>query len=89
VLEQRVQPGRGPTSSDEERRLPLPHRPRANDSTVVVTPADILRRASVTTRHYARPIDDRDAQVAKHLDQLGSAKPTGTQRARKPRKKDS
>ncbi len=27
--------------------------------------------ASVTTRHYARPIDGRDAQVAKQLDKLG------------------
>jgi integrase len=42
--------------------------------------------ASVTTRHYARAMDDRDAQVAKHLDKLGTAKPSGTQRARKPRK---
>ena len=45
--------------------------------------------ASVTTRHYARPMNHRDAQVAKHLDKLGSPTPTGTQRARKPRKKDS
>jgi integrase len=42
--------------------------------------------ASVTTRHYARAMDDRDAQVAAHLDRLGSAKPSGTGRARKPRK---
>ena len=45
--------------------------------------------ASVTTRHYARAMDDRDAQVAKHLDKLGTAKPSGTQRARKTRKKGS
>ncbi|MEV1289820.1 tyrosine-type recombinase/integrase [Micromonospora sp. NPDC049679] len=41
--------------------------------------------ASVTTRHYARAIDQRDAEVAKHLDKLGGAKPSGTQRARKSR----
>jgi integrase len=28
--------------------------------------------ASVTTRHYAHAMDDRDAQVAKHLDKLGT-----------------
>jgi hypothetical protein len=27
--------------------------------------------ASVTTRHYARPVDGRDAEVARHLDNLG------------------
>ncbi|AGL14264.1 integrase family protein [Actinoplanes sp. N902-109] len=27
--------------------------------------------ASVTTRHYARAVDGRDADVAKHLDKLG------------------
>jgi integrase len=43
--------------------------------------------ASVTTRHYAQPIDERDAQVAKHLDKLGTKRASGTQRARKPRKK--
>ncbi|MFG2099328.1 tyrosine-type recombinase/integrase [Micromonospora echinaurantiaca] len=44
--------------------------------------------ASVTTRHYARAVDGRDAEVAQHLD-ASRAKPTrrsGTQRARKPRK---
>ncbi len=41
--------------------------------------------ASVTTRHYARPLDERDAQVAAHLDKLGRAQ-SGTQRARKLRK---
>jgi integrase len=44
--------------------------------------------ASVTTRHYARPMDERDAQVARHLDRLGTQRATGhasgTQRARKP-----
>jgi hypothetical protein len=41
----------------------------------------------VTTRHYARPVDGRDAEVAKHLDKLGkpAATRSGTQRARKPR----
>jgi hypothetical protein len=41
--------------------------------------------ASVTTRHYARAIDGRDAEVAKHLDKVGkpAAKPSGTARARK------
>jgi integrase len=43
--------------------------------------------ASVTTRHYARRIDGRDADVALHLDQLGTGKAgtkrrSGTQRAR-------
>jgi integrase len=43
--------------------------------------------ASVTTRHYARAVDGRDTDVAKHLDASRSklAKPSGTQRARKPR----
>jgi integrase len=41
--------------------------------------------ASVTTRHYARPMDERDAQVARHLDQLGTMGVSGTQRARKRR----
>jgi len=31
--------------------------------------------ASVTTRHYARPIDERDGQDAKHLDKLGTVAP--------------
>lgn len=38
--------------------------------------------ASVTTRHYARAMDRRDAEVAAHLDKLGRAR-SGTQRARK------
>ncbi|MEV7227268.1 tyrosine-type recombinase/integrase [Polymorphospora sp. NPDC051019] len=41
--------------------------------------------ASVTTRHYARPVDGRDAEVARHLDKIGRAR-SGTQRARKARK---
>jgi integrase len=42
---------------------------------------------SVTTRHYARAIDKRDAEVAKHLDKLGAGagRRSGTQRARKTR----
>ncbi|WP_154941957.1 tyrosine-type recombinase/integrase [Micromonospora palomenae] len=46
--------------------------------------------ASVTTRHYARAVDGRDAEVAQHLDASRSkvAKRSGTQRARKPRKAD-
>jgi integrase len=40
--------------------------------------------ASVTTRHYARPVDGRDAEVARHLDKIGRAR-SGTQRARKHR----
>lgn len=45
--------------------------------------------ASVTTRHYARAVDGRDAEVAQHLDWIGTGtKPRpGTQRARKPDKK--
>ncbi len=30
--------------------------------------------ASVTTRHYARAMDERDVEVAEHLDRLGGAK---------------
>jgi len=43
--------------------------------------------ASVTTRHYARAIDKRDAEVAAHLDKLGRPR-SSTQRARKPRKSE-
>ncbi|MBG6068168.1 tyrosine-type recombinase/integrase [Micromonospora ureilytica] len=43
--------------------------------------------ASVTTRHYARAIDSRDAEVAAHLDNLGRAR-SGTHRARKSRKSE-
>ncbi|KAB1094827.1 site-specific integrase [Micromonospora aurantiaca] len=44
--------------------------------------------ASVTTRHYARAVDGRDAEVAKYLDASRAkvARRSGTQRARKPRK---
>ncbi|MBV1856649.1 tyrosine-type recombinase/integrase [Catellatospora tritici] len=39
--------------------------------------------ASVTTRHYARPMDGRDGEVAEHLDrQRAQEKGSGTQRAR-------
>jgi hypothetical protein len=41
--------------------------------------------ASVTTRHYARAVDGRDAEVPKHLDKLGKPRRSGTLRARKPR----
>ncbi|MCZ7425974.1 tyrosine-type recombinase/integrase [Micromonospora sp. WMMA1949] len=46
--------------------------------------------ASVRTRHYARAVDGRDAEVAEHLDVSRSkvAGRSGTQRARKPRKAD-
>jgi integrase len=73
-----------------------PHDLRATHATWVADSHGVLvaaRRlghsnASVTTRGYARPVDGRDAEVARHLDQLGSGtKPSGTQRARKPRKK--
>ncbi|MEV4462751.1 tyrosine-type recombinase/integrase [Micromonospora echinofusca] len=40
--------------------------------------------ANVTTRHYARAIDSRDAEVAAHLDNLGRTG-SGTRRARKRR----
>src|SRR4051812_23393375 len=61
------------------------------DSHGVMTAARRLghANASVTTRHYARPIDGRDAQVARHLDKLGTERASGTQRARKPGKKES
>ena len=47
--------------------------------------------ANVTTRHYARAIDGRDAEVARHLDRLGKpdAKRSGTGRARRARKQAS
>lgn len=72
-----------------------PHDLRATHATWVADSHGVLvaaRRlghsnASVTTRHYARPVDGRDAEVARHLDQLGSGTepPSGTQRAREPR----
>ncbi|GHJ56878.1 hypothetical protein Nm8I071_61850 [Nonomuraea sp. TT08I-71] len=42
--------------------------------------------ASVTTRHYARAVDGRDAEIAQHLDASRAevARRSGTQRARKP-----
>jgi integrase len=65
-----------------------PHDLRATHATWVADSHGVLvaaRRlghsnASVTTRHYARPVDGRDAEVAEHLDQLGSG--TATDRAR-------
>jgi integrase len=73
-----------------------PHALRATHATWVADSHGVLvaaRRlwhstASVTTRHYARPVDARDAEVARHLDQLGTgtARRSGTQRARRPRK---
>jgi integrase len=68
-----------------------PHDLRATHATWVADSHGVLvaaRRlghanASVTTRHYARPMDERDAQVAKHLDALGTEPASGTQRARK------
>jgi hypothetical protein len=33
--------------------------------------------ASITTSHYARPIDQRDAQVAMRLDKLGTERASG------------
>ncbi|GID98554.1 hypothetical protein Adi01nite_79660 [Amorphoplanes digitatis] len=51
------------------------------DSHGVMTAARRLGQAnaSVTTRHYARPIDERDVQVAKHLDKLGTNRASGTE----------
>ena len=76
-----------------------PHDLRATHATWVADSHGVMvaaRRlghanASVTTRHYARPVDGRDAEVAEHLDKLGKprATPSGTQRARKARKKPS
>jgi hypothetical protein len=45
--------------------------------------------ANVTTRHYARPVAGRDADVARHLGKLHKKadRGSGTQRARKPKKK--
>jgi hypothetical protein len=76
-----------------------PHDLRATHATWVADSHGILvaaRRlghanASVTTRHYARPVDGRDADVAKHLDKLGKSggERSGTHRACKPRTKES
>jgi integrase len=72
-----------------------PHDLRATHATWVADSHGVMvaahrlghANASVTTRHYARPVDGRDAEVAKHLDKLGkpAATRSGTQRARKPR----
>jgi len=76
-----------------------PHDLRATHATWVADSHGILaaaRRlghsnASVTTRHYARPVNERDGEVAERLDQLhdGRARRSGTQRARRPRKGSS
>jgi integrase len=58
-----------------------PHDLRATHATWVADSHGVLvaaRRlghanASVTTRHYARVVDGRDADVAKHLDQLAAS----------------
>lgn len=73
-----------------------PHDLRATQATRVADSHGVMvaaRRlghanASVTTRHYARAVDGRDADIARHLDHLGSgtAAASGTQRARRPRK---
>jgi integrase len=76
-----------------------PHDLRATHATWVADSHGVMvaahrlghANANVTTRHYARPVDGRDADVARHLDKMGkkAAKRTGTPRARKTRKKDS
>ncbi|AGZ39049.1 integrase [Actinoplanes friuliensis DSM 7358] len=73
-----------------------PHDLRATHATWVADSHGVMvaahrlghANASVTTRHYARAVDGRDAEVAKHLDKLGTepAPRSGTQRARRPRK---
>jgi integrase len=62
-------------------------RPHDADSHGVMVAAHRLghANASVTTRHYARAVDGRDAEVAKHLDKLGKPRRSGTLQARKPR----
>jgi integrase len=76
-----------------------PHDLRATHATWVADSHGVMvaaRRlghanANVTTRHYARPVNERDAEVARHLDKVGrkARKASGTQRARMSRKKDS
>jgi integrase len=73
-----------------------PHDLRATHATWVADSHGVLAAASrlghanssVTTRHYARVPDGRDAEIAAHLDKLaaGTASGSGTQRARAPRK---
>jgi hypothetical protein len=64
---------------------PAVHGPGASHGVMVAAHRLGHANASVTTRHYARPVDGRDADVAKHLDKLGKPKRSGTSRARKPR----
>jgi integrase len=74
-----------------------PHDLRATHATWVADSHGVMvaahrlghANASVTTRHYARAVDGRDADVAKHLDKLGKPKRSGTPRARKPRNASS
>jgi integrase len=75
-----------------------PHDLRATHATWVADSHGVLvaaRRlghsnASVTTRHYARPIDGRDAEVGPPPGRAGTGteRRSGTQRARKPRKEE-
>jgi integrase len=70
-----------------------PHDLRATHASWVADSHGILVAArrlghsssSVTTRHYARPINERDAEVAQHFDDLHAdrVRGSGTQRARK------
>jgi integrase len=70
-----------------------PHDLRATHATWVADSHGVMvaahrlghANASVTTRHYARAVDGRDADVAKHLDKLGKPERSGTSRARKSR----
>lgn len=67
-----------------------PHDLRATHATWVADSHGVMvaahrlghANASVTTRHYARAVDGRDAEVARHLDQLGTAASAATDRAR-------
>jgi integrase len=76
-----------------------PHDLRATHATWVADSHGVMvaahrlghANASVTTRHYARAVDGRDAEVAKHLDKLGKSptRRSGTQRAREARNESS
>jgi hypothetical protein len=35
-------------------------------------PVEVGELRQLTTRHYARAVDGRDAEVARHLERLGS-----------------
>ncbi|MEV5695844.1 hypothetical protein, partial [Micromonospora globbae] len=82
-------------ASPTQHRSPPNIKPDPAMAVSYTTSADATRRlghanASVTTRHYARAVDERDAEVAQHLDASRAkvARRSGTQRARKPRKAD-